>query len=124
MDKNSLVDLGFIGAHYTWSHEVKAETRKAAKLDRALCCYECRRVFPGATARHLGHAHSDHCPLLLDLNREEGGCMAERPFRFLAAWMLHDGFLQWMEREWVWSGDLMCSLKCFAEKLSAWNKDT
>lgn len=28
------------------------------------------------------------------------------------------------ETEWEWNDNLMCSLKCFSEKLIAWNRDT
>lgn len=57
--------------------------RRAARLDRALCCDEWRRLFSGAIVRHLNHAYSDHCPILLDLNGQGGGKMGERPFTFL-----------------------------------------
>lgn len=50
--------------------------------------------------------------------------MGDRPFRFEAAWLLHDGFDDWMEQEWDGEGDLTTTLRNFATKLKAWNKAT
>lgn len=115
VDKNGLIDRGLTSSCYTWSHGSSVEMRRAARLDRIICTNEWRRRFPGASVRHLSHAYSDHCLVLLDLNRVSGCRMGERPFRFLASWMSHEKFLQWMERERVWNVDLTCSLKCFTK---------
>lgn len=77
VDGNGLVDLGFIGSKFTWSYGTSVETRRTARLDRALCCNEWRRLFPEAIVRHLNHAYFDHCPVLLDLNGQDGGRMGE-----------------------------------------------
>lgn len=61
------VDLGCIGSRFTWHYGTRAETRRAARLDRALCCSGWRRAFSNATVSHLNHSHSDHCPILLEL---------------------------------------------------------
>lgn len=74
--------------------------------------------------RLLSHAYSDHCPIVLDLHGGSGNRTGERPFIFLASWLLHEKFFQLMEREWEWNRDLTCSLKCFTKKLLAWNLDT
>lgn len=62
-----LIDMGFIGPKYTWSQENDLVTRKTSKLDRDLCYDAWRRTFAKATIRHLNHAYSDHCPILLEL---------------------------------------------------------
>lgn len=36
--RNCLIDLGYGGNRYTWRYGVSKETRKAARLDGALCC--------------------------------------------------------------------------------------
>lgn len=85
VDRNALIDLGFAGSCFTWVHGNSIETRKAARLDRALCCNKWRRQFPGAMVRHLTQAYSDHCPVMLSLNGSNSERLGERPFRFLAA---------------------------------------
>lgn len=66
-----LLDLGYAGAAFTWSHDARTSNRRAARLDRALCDDSWRCLFPSTLVRHLPHSHSDHCPLLLEL--DEGG---------------------------------------------------
>lgn len=61
---------------------------------------------------------------MLELNEVGGDRLGERPFRFLVAWMLHEEYFKWMEREWSSEGDLTCLLECLIEKLRAWNIDT
>lgn len=74
--------------------------------------------------RHLSHAHSDHCPILLELDGSEGARLGERPFKFLDAWLMHADFMNWAKEEWRWTGDLPESLRSFKEKLICWNRDT
>lgn len=121
--ERGLLDLGFIGNKFTWRHGRSVETRRAARLDRALCCDAWRRLFPSAKVRHLSHSHSDHCPLLLDLSGEKGRRLGTRPFKFQAAWLLHSEYQSWMERAWRDEGDLTVSLKRFSEKLNVWNRE-
>lgn len=49
VSRNGLIDLGFVGTCYTWSHGKTVETRREARLDRALCYDEWRREFARAT---------------------------------------------------------------------------
>lgn len=77
------------------------------------------RTFHFAHIRHLPHSHSDHCLLLLRLQADDGVRLGNRPFGLLSTWMTHSNFFTWLECEWQWDGDLMSSLKHFAEKLQA-----
>lgn len=36
VDRNGLIDIGYVGSCYTWSHGTSVETRRAARMDRAL----------------------------------------------------------------------------------------
>lgn len=81
-------------------------------------------MFDGASVKHLQHAHSNHCPLLLQLEERTELRCCKRPFRFPTSWMLHDDFKYLVEKEWRWKGDLPKTLKYLAEKLQAWNHDT
>lgn len=120
----SLIDVGYIGSPFTWRHGVSVESRRAVRLDRPLCYDEWRRMFPSASIRHLAHGHSDHCPILLELQGVKEARLGERPFKFQAVWLLHTEFYKLLEKEWVSRENIMRLLKCFAEKLSAWNRDT
>lgn len=124
VEQRGLIDMGYSGPRYTWNHGTQIETRRYARLDRALSNDQLRRMFQDAALRHLSHSHSDHCPLLLQLKPEEGKPLGTRPFQFLASWLTHRNFLSWAEATWIWNGNLTNSLKQFSVKLLAWNKDT
>lgn len=115
--------MGYFGNKYTWRHGSSVETRRAIRLDRALCCDVWRRRFPLASVRHLGHAHSDHCPLLVELGGATTTRLGHRPCKFQAAWLEHVDFFNILEKERSRSGDLLYSMKCLTEKLTAWNRD-
>lgn len=122
--RNGLLDLGYEGAAYTWNYGVSRETRRSARLDRACCDDSWRRLFPSALVRHLTHSHSDHCPLLLELAERREGSLGRRPFRFEAAWTLHEDFDSWLKKEWRGDFHLPEALTDLTEKLKAWNKAT
>lgn len=115
--------MEFIGNWYTWNHGANLESRSAVRLGRALCCDAWWTLFPSAIVRHLSHAHSDHCPLLMDLYGLRRRVLGERPFKFQAAWLRHKDFAGWLEKEWVWEENLQAALRCLSGKLLAWNKD-
>lgn len=79
-----MIDLGYIGNQYTWRHGASVERRKTTRLDRAICCDEWRQRFPLASMQNLGHAHSDHCPLLLEKNGVRMALLGEKPSKFQA----------------------------------------
>lgn len=81
--QSCLVDLGFSGPRFTLNHEVNLETRKSARLDRALCNIEWSHSFPEASLRHPTHTYFDHCPILLQTSAENIH-VERRPFRFIA----------------------------------------
>lgn len=120
----ALIDLGFIGPPFTWSHGKTVETRRAARLDRGLCDDGWRHLFPNACVKHLPHVWSDHCPILLHLGGTPSTGLGERPFKFQAAWLLHNNFDEWMRENWMTKVDLPEALKDFSCKLRAWNRDT
>lgn len=50
--------------------------------------------------------------------------LGECPFKFQAAWLLHEDFMGWMKQEWNGNVSLLEALKQFAKKLKMWNKHT
>lgn len=86
VSRNGLIDLGYVGVVFTWSHGESTATRWAARLDRALFDDPWRRLFPTALVRHLTHSHSDHCPLLWELEDGGSGNLGRRTFKFEEAW--------------------------------------
>lgn len=124
VERRGLIDLGYTGPKFTWKHGSNEASRRATRLDRSLGDDNWRRLFPATKVRHLAHAHSDHCSLLLQLYNTEVSRMGERPFRFHATWLLHRDFSGVVERERKYDGNLPKTLRSFSEKLQAWNRQT
>lgn len=122
VEQRGLIDLGYIGSIFTLRHGSTEECRRAARLDRGLCNDGWRKLFLEAKVRHLAHKHSNHCPLLLQMEDVEKIRMGVRPFRFHTSWLTHRDFCGLVDREWRWEGCLSKSLKSFGVKLQAWNE--
>lgn len=76
-----------------------ATTRSRARLDKGVCNIEWRDLYPEAIVKHLPIIQSDHSPLLVQLNDgRKNKCSG--PFGFLAAWMTHKGFKEFIQHEW------------------------
>lgn len=119
-----LIDLGFSGQKFTWSHGRSVENRRAARLGRGLCDTEWRRRFPMASVKHLTHSYSDHCPILLQLNPGFGEKLGPMPFRFKAMWLTHREFPRWLCAHWNGGNNLTEALSELKFKLQEWNKRT
>ncbi|KAF7811130.1 putative ribonuclease H protein At1g65750 family [Senna tora] len=117
VDANSLVDLGFSGPGFTWERG-----GVAARLDRALANMGWRNMFPEASVLHLPPLKSDHSPILIRTHgMVDSGAHKDRPFRFLASWLLHDDFPNVVKDSWQL--DWHWSLSTFQEKIKGWNRD-
>ncbi|KAI9073098.1 hypothetical protein K1719_044946 [Acacia pycnantha] len=81
----ALNDLGFIGPPFTWKL-----TGVESRLDRVLGSTTWQENFPNAVVKHLNWYKNDHRPLLLQLDGVSVQYCGQRPFRFLAAWVLDE----------------------------------
>ncbi|KAF7823171.1 putative ribonuclease H protein At1g65750 family [Senna tora] len=96
VDVNSLVDLGYSGPGFTWKRG-----GVAARLDRALANTGWRNLFPEASVLHLPPLKSDHSPILIRTHgMSDSGTRKDRPFRFLASWLLHEDFPNVVKDSW------------------------
>ncbi|KAK9939901.1 hypothetical protein M0R45_016581 [Rubus argutus] len=96
VDRNALIDLGFIGSCYTWTNN-----RIKERLDRAFCTSDWRICFPEAFIRHLPRLKSDHCPILLQLHSNNPVNRTTTPFRFQAMWFTHEDFSEFVSTTWT-----------------------
>lgn len=87
MSKNDLIDLGFIGPRFTWSHGKNTQQRSSAILDRALLDIAWHQRFSDSKVMHCPHSYSDHCPLLLSTHPYRSDAVGERHFHFEVAWL-------------------------------------
>lgn len=124
MCRKGLTDLGYVDAAFTWSLGTNTSSRRAARLNRALCDDSWRCLFQSARVKYLPHSHSDHCPLLLEMEEGGSGSLGLRPFRFEAAWTKNLEFDDLIKMNGGRDTSLPEALKNLSDKLRAWNIST
>ncbi|KAL1156476.1 hypothetical protein V6Z11_A08G094900 [Gossypium hirsutum] len=115
VDKAEINDLGFRGPSFTWHMGLLFE-----RLDKALGNKAWIQTFPNSLVTHLPKIKSDHRSLLFSLNSKvylPNG----RPFRFLAGWVEHPDFGDFVKDKWDFSGDMSISLSMFTRDFKNWN---
>lgn len=90
-----LDDLGFQGSPFTWYIGDLKE-----RLDRAMVNIQWRVHFEEASIFHLPYFKSDHVSLWLCFKQQVGRNIGQRPFRFVASWMIHEDFPGLVQRSW------------------------
>ena len=123
IENTGLIDLGFSGPKFTWARGLSPNTRKEARLDRALCNSEWQVRFQDGTVQHLLQACSDHSPLLIATGSRTHTTLPGKPFRFQAAWATHDQFEDVVKTNWNSPSPLMPKLTELALSMSKWNKE-
>ncbi|KAI9082690.1 hypothetical protein K1719_035264 [Acacia pycnantha] len=118
VDMHDMRDVGFIGPEFTWKRG-----SSEARLDRMLANDQWLNMFPNASVAHLPFFKSDHRPLLLCLNMAETSTKPNRPFRFIAAWVLHDSFDDFVKLSWAQNSPWQQNISQFAQACLQWNKE-
>ncbi|XP_075647222.1 uncharacterized protein LOC142618104 [Castanea sativa] len=81
LDFCGMIDLGFHGARLTWVNKNEVGHFIQERLDRAFANSAWSNLYPEAIVKHLPKIHSNHCPILLSLEKAPG-IYLPRPFRF------------------------------------------
>ena len=103
------------GPFFTWRRE-----GCESKLDRVLINNEFLDEFPNAVTKVLSNFKSDHNSLLVTIENPVERPKREAPFRFVASWLLHEGFNQFMDGVWSNTSSWFDNLHLFTEKIKTW----
>lgn len=93
----AIIDPPMTNQSFTWSNMQKTPT--LARLDRFLFSTEWDREFPLSKVIALPRVTSDHCPILLTV--EKATKRRQKHFRFEEAWLNYEGFLSKVPGWWV-----------------------
>lgn len=122
IESQHLVEVEFSGPAHTWARGNSVDTRRSARLDRALCNTNWSLCFDRARVKHLPAIQSDHCPLLISCNGFAPLEALNRPFRFQAAWLNHEAFSEFLAEKWNKEESLVPLLKNLSKELQEWNQ--
>ncbi|XP_024042959.1 uncharacterized protein LOC112099735 [Citrus clementina] len=117
-DGHQIFDLNFKGPRFTWSRGLLFK-----RLDRALYNNEWLLKYTENSVLHLPKVASDHRPVLVRFARDRAGHKRNRPFRFLAAWLTHDQFNNFVKRVWNPQTNYSIAASHFVQEVQAWNCD-
>ena len=122
IDSCGMVDLGFHGPKFTWVNKREVGHFIQERLDRGFANIEWRDLYPEAAVHHLARTHSDHCPVLLNLDTPPPSYLS-RPFRFQPVWMSHPLFPKVVSDSWEQDKALKGNIESFTKDVIVWNKD-
>ncbi|KAL0016490.1 hypothetical protein SO802_003559 [Lithocarpus litseifolius] len=117
-----MIDIGYSGARFTWSNHHPLNHLIQEGIDRVFINAEWNLLFPNASVQHLKRAHSDHCPVLLYLDKNHD-VKLPRPFRFQPMWLSHPTFLSIVKEAWSGQTGLSSAIATFVDKAKIWNKN-
>lgn len=79
-------------------------------------------MYPDAKITHLTRCHSDHCPVLLEVQPGTQN-MRSRLFHFQTGWLLDPSFFPIVHQAWESNNRLVNAINCFTKKAKEWNKN-
>ena len=122
LDKCNMIDIGFLGPRFTWTNRREVHALIQERFDRYFVNPSWVLMSPEAKVTHLTRCHSDHCPVLLEMQlRCHVGKV--RPFRFQTAWLLDPTFPPLVHQAWESNNNLEAAISCFTLKAREWNKN-
>ena len=98
VDSAGLIDVKFVGAPYIWSNKRPGLANIKERLDRALVNTRWTEIFPRALLKHFPSNSSDHIPIVLFTEGEEGS--RPRPFKFEEIWTREEASNLVVENAW------------------------
>ncbi|OMP05267.1 reverse transcriptase [Corchorus capsularis] len=123
MNDCHMIDLGYIGAKFTWVNGNYNGILIRQRIDRAWGNDSFNLLFPDAKVFHLPRTSSDHNPILLELMPSAAGPI-NKPFRFEWCWFRHPDFKEFVHSLWHnFRENLASTITNFAISVKKWNVD-
>lgn len=96
-------DLAFLDLSYTWDNKREGNNNVKVRLDRALADNGMLDLFGDSFVLHVQTTVSDHCALLIQLNRsgEIGGRGRGKPFQYGNMWQRHESYEETVVTAWM-----------------------
>lgn len=79
----------------SWCNDQEQQSRKWAKLDRAVSNMAFNTRFVNAKLQYQNQKTFDHCPMIISLDWELD-YYSPTPFRFQSMWCIHEEFIPYV----------------------------
>ncbi|KAI9087491.1 hypothetical protein K1719_030631 [Acacia pycnantha] len=118
-----LLDIEPCGPFFTWKGpKWEGLDQVYKRLDRCLCNTQWQEKFSRADVRVIPRIGLDHHPLVVRLEEEVKGVQV-RPFKFQAAWLMHEQFEGVLARSWNEAEQAHRNLFYLQQELYRWNRE-
>ena len=121
LDLCNMIDLGFTGPRFTWTKRRDIQGLIQERIDRFFVNPSWCLLYPEARVSHLTRCHSDHCPVLLELQPTVRNHRV-RPFKFQRFWLSDVSFPKVVENVWGRIPGLTEAIDTFQHEATVWNK--
>jgi hypothetical protein len=123
-----LTDLGFSGLPYTYDNKRHGRANVRMRLDRAVACPLWRDVYADLEVQHLITPISDHCPILIQIEKEVRVPRRQAHRQYEILWEHESALSEVVANAWRESGqkqdlsDIMTGLDNVMTSLMGWSK--
>ena len=120
LDKCNMIDIGFSSPRFTWTNRRKFQALIQERIDGVFVNPSWCLLYPEARVVHLTRCHSDHCPILLEMQpRINMG--RKRLFIFQTCWLSEPSFPPIVSQAWRDSPALGDAVQRFTQAVIRWN---
>ncbi|XLR24789.1 hypothetical protein S83_052689 [Arachis hypogaea] len=122
---NDLLDLGFVGHSFTWTNGKGGESNIQERLDRAMATMTWKESYPKTVVQHLNRYKSDHSPILVDMEGDQGRRRKiSHRYRFEECWLRDENCEKIVKKAWERSDQqVYMKLRQCGEKLYKWGEE-
>ncbi|XP_030963921.1 uncharacterized protein LOC115985091 [Quercus lobata] len=121
LDKCSMIDIGFSGPRFTWTNKRDIQALIQERIDRFFVNPSWCLLYPEARVVHLTRCHSDHCPVLMEMQPRRGSGR-NRHFKFQTCWLSDPSFPNIVNQAWRHPVMLVDAINKFTEEATRWNR--
>jgi hypothetical protein len=100
-----LTDLGFSGIPYAYDNKRQGRANVRVRLDRVVACPTWRDMFGDSEVQHLVSPVSDHCPILVQIEREVRVPQRQPRRQYEIMWERESALLEVVANAWREAGD-------------------
>jgi hypothetical protein len=95
-----LHDLGFIAQPWTFDNKQAANKNVKVRLDRVVVTPSWSNWFPSASVRHVASSRSDHCPIVLEFEKDYSTRLGHRISRYELMWEREETLPDEIRKAW------------------------
>jgi hypothetical protein len=99
-----LKDLGFSGLPFTYDNRRSGRNNVRVRLDRAVADDRWRNIYTDVSVVHLVSPCSDHCPVLVQLDKENRTIQGRKCLHYEILWERDNGLPEVIKNAWAGLG--------------------